>query len=89
MDPMTRAAVEHTPDHVEVVVNRKQVVLPGKEATAAEIKQAAIAQGDSTVRPDSRLYRRDDDRWIFVPDDKTIKLHDEERFRAQGKQEDS
>ena len=89
MDSMAAASAEHKPDQVEVVVNRKRVVLPGKEATGAEIKQAAIAQGDTTVRPDSRLFRREEDSWVFVPDDKTIKVHDGERFRAQGKQEDS
>jgi hypothetical protein len=82
-----------TPDHkvkqVAIVVNRKEVLLPAKEATGAEIKQAAIAQGDTTVRPDSRLFRREGDSWDFVPDNETIKVHDGERFRAQGKQEDS
>jgi hypothetical protein len=89
MDSMAAASAEHKPDQVEVVVNRKRVVLSGKEATGTEIKQAAITQGDTTVRPDSRLFRREEDSWVFVPDDKTIKVHDEERFRAQGKQEDS
>lgn len=82
-----------TPDHkvkqVAIVVNRKEVLLPAKEATGAEIKQAAIAQGDTTVRPDSRLFRGEGDSWVFVPDNETIKVHDGERFRAQGKQEDS
>jgi hypothetical protein len=89
MDPMAAAPAEHKPDHVEVVVNRERVVLPGKEATGAEIKQAAIAQGDTTVRPDSRLFRREEESWVFVPDNEAIKVHDGERFRAQGKQEDS
>jgi hypothetical protein len=89
VDPMDAAPAERKPDQLEVVVNRKRVVLPGKEATGAEIKQAAIAQGDTTVRPDSRLFRRDEESWVFVPDNETIKVHDGERFRAQGKQEDS
>ena len=65
------------------------MLLPDREVTGAEIKQAAIDQGDTTVRPDSRLFRREGDSWVFVPDNETIKVHDEERFRAQGKQEDS
>src|SRR5689334_1670535 len=89
MDSTAVTPAEHGPDHVEVVVNRQRVVLPGKEATGTEIKQAAIAQGDTTVRPDSRLFRRQDESWVFVPDNETIKVHDGERFRAQGKQEDS
>jgi hypothetical protein len=89
MDSMAAAPAERKPDQVEIVVNRKQVVLPGKEATGAEIKQAAISQGDTTVRPDSRLFRRDEESWVFVPDNETIKVHHGERFRAQGKQEDS
>lgn len=90
MDPMVTAPAEHKPEQVEVVVNRKPVVLPGKEATGAEIKQAAIAQGDTTVRQDSRLFRKEEEEsWVLVPDNETIKVHDGERFRAQGKQEDS
>jgi hypothetical protein len=89
MDSMMTGPAEHTTGQVEVVVNRKRVVLPGKEATAAEIKQAAIAQGDTTVRPDSRLFRKEGESWVLVPDSETIKVRDQERFRAQGKQEDS
>ena len=89
MDSMAAAPAEHKSDQVQVVVNRKRVVLTGKEATGEEIKQAAIAQGDTTVQPDSRLFRREDESWVFVPDNETIKVHDGERFRAQGNQEDS
>jgi hypothetical protein len=60
-----------------------------KEATGAEIKQAGIVRGDTTVRPDSRLFRWEEESWLLVPDSETIKVHDGERFRAQGKQEDS
>jgi hypothetical protein len=89
MDPMATAPADRRAERVEIVVNSKPVVLPGKEATGAEIKRAAIDQGDATVRPDSRLFRRDDERWVLVPDSETIKVRDGERFRAQGKQEDS
>lgn len=89
MDSMITDPAEHKPEQVEVVVNRKRVVLPGKEATGAEIKQAAIAQGDATVRPNSRLFRNESGSWVLVPDGETIKVRDGERFRAQGKQEDS
>jgi hypothetical protein len=88
MDSMA-SAPDHRVKQVVIVVNRKEVLLPDREVTGAEIKQAAIAQGDTTVRPDSRLFRREGDSWVFVPDDETIKVRDEERFRAQGKQEDS
>jgi hypothetical protein len=88
MDSMAPVS-DHKVDEVVIIVNRKEVLLPGKEATGADIKQAAIAQGDTTVRPDSRLFRREEDSWVFVPDKETIKVHDGERFRAQGKQEDS
>jgi hypothetical protein len=88
MDSMT-SAPDHKVKQVAIVVNRKEVLLPAGEATGEEIKQAAIAQGDTTVRPDSRLFRREGDSWGFVPDNETIKVHDGERFRAQGKQEDS
>jgi hypothetical protein len=89
MDSVASAHDHHAVEQVTIVVNRKDVVLPGKEATGAEIKQAAIAQGDNTVRPDSRLFRREEDSWVLVPDKETIKVHHGERFRAQGKQEDS
>jgi hypothetical protein len=88
MDSMAPAP-DHKAKQVAIVVNRKEVLLPAEEATGEEIKQAVIAQGDATVRPDSRLFRREGDSWVFVPDNETIKVHDGERFRAQGKQEDS
>ena len=89
MDSVITGPAKHKTEQVEVVVNRKRVVLQGKKATGAEIKQAAIAQGDATVRPDSRLFRNEGGSWVLVPDGETIKVRDGERFRAQGKQEDS
>jgi len=88
-DSTVSAPVDRRPVRVEVVVNRQPVILPSKEESGAQIKAAAIEQGVATVRPDSRLFLRDGDSWVLVPDDKTIKLHDGEKFRAQGKQEDS
>jgi Multiubiquitin len=79
----------HGEKPVQVVVNRQPVVLPDKEVTGAQIKAAAIEQGDTTVHPDSRLFRKEGEVWEQVPDDKTITVHEGERFRAQGKQEDS
>lgn len=76
-------------ERVTVEVNRKPVVLPGKEETGAQIKAAAIEQGVTTVHPDSRLFRKAGDTWVRVPDSETIKVHEGELFRAQGKQEDS
>lgn len=90
MDTSTDSNAEtHRSERVEIVVNKRPVVLPGKEATGVQIKQAAIEQGVSTVHPDSRLFRLADDAWVRVPDGETIKVHDGEQFRAQGKQEDS
>jgi hypothetical protein len=89
MDSMDPVRADRKVEQVEVLVNRKPVELPGKEVTGAEIKQAAIAQGDTTVRPDARLFRKEGERWIFVPDKETIRPHEGEKFRAQGKQEDS
>jgi hypothetical protein len=86
---VTATPAERRTERVEVVVNRKPVVLPGKEETGAQIKAEAIEQGVTTVRPDSRLFRQVDDSWVLVPDGDTIKVHEGERFRAQGKQEDS
>ena len=79
----------HDAKEVTILVNRKPVVLSGKEATGAQIKAAAIAQGVTTVQPDSRLFRKDGDTWVLVPDGETVKVHESEQFRAQGKQEDS
>lgn len=88
-DLAVEVSADHRPKRVEVTVNRQPVVLPGKEETGAQIKAAAIEQGVATVRPDSRLFRKEGDGWVLVPDDKTIKVHEGEKFRAQGKQEDS
>ncbi|MBR7829907.1 hypothetical protein KDK95_26620 [Actinospica sp. MGRD01-02] len=77
------------PKDVTIEVNGVPVVMTGREATAAQIKAAAIAQGDKTVYPNARVYVREGDAWEFVPDDETVELHEGERFRAQGQQEDS
>ena len=77
------------PKDVTIEVNGEPVVMTSRKATAAQIKASAIAQGDKTVFPNSRVYVRQGDAWEFVPDDKTVKLHKGERFRAQGQQEDS
>lgn len=80
---------EREPKQVKIEVNKQQVVLDGKVATGAQIKAAAIAQGVSTVFPDSRLFVHEDGAWVLVPDDKPVALRDGERFRAQGRQEDA
>ncbi|WP_194915350.1 hypothetical protein [Catenulispora rubra] len=75
--------------NVTVLVNRQPVVLHSRDVTGAQIKRDAIEQGVTTVKPDSRLFHKVGDSWVLVPDGETVRAHENEKFRAQGRQEDS
>jgi len=70
---------------ISIVVNTKPVDLmkePGKpEATGAEIKAAAIAQGVN-IRADFPLFEVHGNRLKPIGDNETIGIHPNQQFRA-------
>lgn len=70
------------PREVRITVNEQYVVLPDKDATGAEIKQAAIAAG-ATIQPDFVLSEvRPNGEQKIVPDEKKLSLKDGDEFWA-------
>jgi hypothetical protein len=71
------------PDHerVMIVVNNRDVEMPSRDATGAQIKHQA------NVPAEFILYREQGSKLDPVADDETIRLHDNERFRAVSGQD--
>ena len=83
-EPIAAPAAEtaaHKPQ-VEVLVNGQKVVLSQPEATGAEIKATAIADG-VPIQPDFVLSEvLQSGKQKIVPDDKKIRLKDGDEFWA-------
>jgi hypothetical protein len=69
------------PKPVTIEVNNRTVQMPDREATGTEIKHHA------QVPAEFMLYREHGGKLEPVADDETIKLHDNERFRAVSGQD--
>ncbi len=69
------------PKPVTIEVNNRTVQMPDREATGADIKHHA------QVPAEFMLYREQGGKLEPVADDTTIKLHDNERFRAVSGQD--
>ena len=81
-------AASQTPDDntpktkpVTIEVNNRTVQMPDRLATGAEIKRHA------EVPTEFMLYREQGGKLEPVANDETIKLHDDERFRAVSGQD--
>jgi hypothetical protein len=66
---------------VTVFVNNREIVLPDKEATGAEIKAAA------NIPLDFHLYVEHGSNLDPVDNNERIKVHQKERFRAVSGQD--
>lgn len=66
---------------VTVFVNNREVVLPDKEATGAEIKTAA------DIPLDFKLYVEHGNNLDPVDNNERIRVHQKERFRAVSGQD--
>lgn len=76
-------AVEHTREVlIAVIVNEQHVTLPGHEATGADIKRAAIAQGVN-IQPNFVLQEElPNGTSKVIGDGDTVHLHKDVRFTA-------
>ncbi len=66
---------------ITVFVNNREVELPEKDVTGAEIK--ALAE----IPPEFQLYVEHGNSLDLVADDEHIKVHPKERFRAVSGQD--
>ena len=71
----------HGPKPVTVSVNGQAVQVPKGEATGADIKQAAIAQGVA-IQEDFTLFKREKGDLEPVRDNETVKLKKGDEFTA-------
>lgn len=83
---VTHSMTEKTPTKkppktVTVFVNNREVELPDREATGAEIKAAA------EVPPAFQLYLEHGGKLELIEDDDRIKIHSKQRFRAVSGQD--
>ncbi len=69
------------PKPVSVTVNGQPVEMPKGEASGAEIKQEAIAQGVA-IEPDFSLFLRGKDGLEPVRDDEMVKIKKGDEFSA-------
>ncbi len=69
------------PKTVMIVVNNRDVEMPDRDATGAQIKQQA------EIPAEFMLYREHGGKLEPVADDEALKLHDNERFRAVSGQD--
>jgi UPF0288 family protein (methanogenesis marker protein 3) len=69
------------PKPVTVSVNEQQVEMPKGEATGADLKQAAIAQGVA-IQEDFALFKREKGDLDPVQDNETVKLKKGDEFTA-------
>ncbi|MGX4690705.1 multiubiquitin domain-containing protein [Streptomyces sp. JNUCC 63] len=78
----TSAAPASRPPHtVTVRVNNQPVVLPDREVTGLEVKQAAITQG-LPIDLGFQLSVRHGHRYEIVADNEPIRVHPNEDFLA-------
>jgi len=70
-----------TPSSVIILVNQREVTLPGPEATGSQIKAAA------GVPADFQLFRVRGERLDPVGDEEVVRIHHHERFRAVSGQD--
>lgn len=76
-----KAAKEKPKKTVTVYVNNREVVLPDRNGTGAEIKAAA------EVPADFQLYVEHGNKLELITDDQEIKVHAKQRFRAVSGQD--
>jgi hypothetical protein len=76
-----RGEAKKEPKTVTVFVNNREVVLPDREVSGAEIKAAA------EVPAQFQLFREHGKKLDPVADGESIKVHENERFRAVSGQE--
>jgi len=69
------------PITITVKVNNEPVVLPDREVTGLEIKNAAIAQG-LPIDTGFQLSVKKGDRYQVVADHESIRVHPQEEFLA-------
>jgi len=86
------APTTDTAEKVKVVtikVNNQPVQLHQTEVTGLQIKQAAISQGVA-IQTDFQLFEKQGEgKLTLVPDNKTIKIHEHEEFRATAPDDNS
>lgn len=73
---------ERRPVKVTVTVNNQPVILPSRELTGLEIKQAAIAQGVPIDTGFQLSVKRGNGRYEVVDDDERIRVHPNQEFLA-------
>ena len=77
---------------IEVSVNTRRVTLTEErgraEATGAEIKAAAIAQGVS-IQPDFALFLEHGNELDLVADEAVVNIHPQQKFRAVAPDDNS
>jgi hypothetical protein len=66
---------------ITIIVNRREVQMPDREATGAEIKAAA------GVPPDFELFEQKGSKLIPIADDEIVKLHNKQKFTAVSGQD--
>lgn len=69
------------PKGVTIVVNNREVEMPDRDATGAQIKHQA------GIPAEFMLYREHTGKLEPVADDQAIELHENERFRAVSGQD--
>lgn len=74
-------STERAAKTVTVFVNNREVELPDREVTGAEIKAAA------EIPADFQLYIEHGNNLDLVADDQHIKVHPKQRFRAVSGQD--
>ncbi len=77
---------------IEIELNNKTVSFPDErgrdEATGAEIKTAAIAQGVS-IQPNFPLFRVKGKKLEPIRDDESVPIRDDRKFRAVAPDDNS
>ena len=66
---------------ITVKVNDNPVAFTTREATGLQIKEAAINQGVN-IQLDFNLFEVKDGKLDPIADDKTVHLHEDQKFRA-------
>jgi hypothetical protein len=86
------AQTTDTAEKVKVVtiqVNNQPVTFQQTEVTGLQIKQAAINQGVA-IQADFQLFEKQGEgKLTLIPDNKTIKIHEREEFRATAPDDNS
>jgi hypothetical protein len=80
-DPTENAERGKPPHPVTIVVNNREIEMPDREATGAEIKTAA------EIAIEFSLFHVHGSKLEPVADDETVKLHEKQQFRAVSGQD--